>query len=144
MKSLSPEQLGQVTRYLEAPRLAHLATLDPETLMPHVVPVWYLWDGTAIWINAYASTLKVRQLHRNPNCAVVVDGGEDEPGLMGVLFKGQAEILDGPPEFMVAQVTAIYQRYLSAEEVAAPDPQEWIHSPEARLLRIEPRSVSLF
>ena len=42
--------------------LDRLATANPRTLQPHVVPVWFWWDGTSLWISAFSSTRKVKEL----------------------------------------------------------------------------------
>jgi nitroimidazol reductase NimA-like FMN-containing flavoprotein (pyridoxamine 5'-phosphate oxidase superfamily) len=52
--------------YLAQPHLARIATTNPETLQPHVVPVWYGWDGKSLWISSYKSTRKIADLRKNP------------------------------------------------------------------------------
>ena len=47
---------------LAEPVLARLATTDPKTMQPHVVPVWFMWDGASVWISSFVSTRKIRGL----------------------------------------------------------------------------------
>jgi len=124
--------------FLDRPHLARLATAGSESLQPHVVPVWYLWDGTAVWISSYRSTRKIKELTRNPKCAVLIDAQESQNGLTAVLFEGQAELVTQPLDFLQEMTKRIYIRYLGDQGVLAADPQEWIHSPENMLIKLIP------
>lgn len=137
---IDPQVRPAVDALLNEPLLARLATADPQTCQPHVVPVWYLWDGTAVWINTYYTTRKVRELEANPLCSIVVDRVEG-PAPTAVLLEGRAEIVRQPVPFVREMTTRIYSRYLGEQGVLAPDPQEWIHSPEATLIKLEPAWV---
>ena len=54
-------RVASVSNFLADAHLARLATCNPDTLQPHVVPVWYEWDGEYIWISTFRSTRKVRE-----------------------------------------------------------------------------------
>jgi PPOX class probable F420-dependent enzyme len=131
---------ARIVEILSQPHLARLATAAPDSLQPHVVPVWFLWDGENLWISAFASTRKAKEVARNPRISVVVDGGgPPEDGLTwGVLLEGTAELISSPPEFIAEMSTHIYTRYLGLEGVLADEPQSWIHDPENRLIRLRP------
>jgi nitroimidazol reductase NimA-like FMN-containing flavoprotein (pyridoxamine 5'-phosphate oxidase superfamily) len=65
-----PDEENIVTRavlegLLQEKVLARIATANPVTNQPHVVPVWFLWDGASIWISAFESTRKVKELKKN-------------------------------------------------------------------------------
>ena len=128
----------KMSAFLNHAHLARLATVSPDTLQPHVVPVWYLWDGSAVWISSYRSTRKIKELTRNPKCAVLVDSQESLDGMTAVLFEGQAELVTEPFDFLKEMTTQVYIRYLGPEGVLAADPQEWIHSPENLLIKVTP------
>lgn len=133
-----PPLTEKAAALLERPLLARLATASPRDCQPHVVPVWFLWDGAQVWISSYRSTRKVRMLEENPRCAVVVDTVDAEGRESGVLFEGQAELVTGPDDFLKDMITRVYVRYLGEDGVLAPDPQEWIHSPENLLIKLVP------
>ncbi len=76
---LDAEAKRHVDEILSRPVLARLATASPETLQPHVVPLWFYWDGECLWMSGFRSTRKSRVLWLNPRCAVVVDGGGPPP-----------------------------------------------------------------
>jgi general stress protein 26 len=138
---LTPEKTSQMNAFLAQPLLARLATADPLTLQPHVVPVWYAWDGVCLWFSGFRSTRKFKELSRNPRCAVVIDATQNNLDNSGVLFKGVAEWIDSPRELVYEKTTWIYTRYLGPEGVLAPDPQSWIHDPENVLIRLKPEKV---
>ena len=130
--------MSEIDDFLNRPFLARIATANPATLQPHVVPVWYAWDGASLWIHTFRATRKVRDLLKNPRLAVVVDSTEPFAGLTGVLLEGQAEFIDSPPELVEEKANWIYVRYLGEEGSKAPEPQSWIHDPQSTLLRLTP------
>ena len=56
--------MSEIDDFLARPLLARMATTNPATLQPHVVPVWYGWDGTSLWIGTFRGTRKVKELLR--------------------------------------------------------------------------------
>jgi len=50
MKTIPEEKRKLIDAFLEKPLIARMATAD-RYARPHVVPVWYAWDGTTIWIS---------------------------------------------------------------------------------------------
>lgn len=115
--------------------LARLATARDG--QPHVVPVWFYWDGESIWISAFRSTRKVKDLLRNPLCAVLVEPKETT-GLQAVLLEGRAELINAPDPRVVEMSECIYTRYLGPDGVLAEEPQSWIHDAENTLVRLKP------
>jgi len=58
---------------------------------PHLVPVWFYWDGSTVLILSQPDNQKIRNIQRNPNVMLALeakDGGDDI-----VLFEGKAELL---------------------------------------------------
>ena len=124
-----------VEQFLAKSWLARIATVDAGTGRPHVVPVWYGWDGESVWISSYSSTRKIRELKSSPYCSIVVDAAESgEGGVTAVLFEGKAELVTAPRDFLREKITWVYARYLGSEGVLAPDPQKWLDSPENILI----------
>ena len=133
--TLTPEMMDAL---LDQPLLARVATASPADHRPHVVPVWYMWDGESIWISSYSSTRKIRDLRGNPFCSIVIDEAESGWDFRGVIFQGRAKLLVEPREFVSEMTTRIYTRYLGDEGVLDPSPQEWIHDPENMLIKVTP------
>jgi nitroimidazol reductase NimA-like FMN-containing flavoprotein (pyridoxamine 5'-phosphate oxidase superfamily) len=129
---------------LAQPMLARLATANPHTLQPHVVPVWFWWDGEAVWISAFNSTRKVKDLQKNLRCAVLVEPKEETPGLRGILFEGEAELI-AYPDPRVAQIAAvIYERYVGKEGMKDPEVQSWLVDPENTIVHLKPEKMNAF
>ncbi len=126
---------------LSEPLLARIATVSTHDLQPHVVPVWFLWDGESVWISSYSSTRKIRELQGNPKCSIVVDSPHRIGDLSAVLFEGRAELVTEPREFVREMVTRVYTKYLGPEGVLAAEPQEWIYSPENLLIKLTPEKT---
>jgi len=142
---MNTEQLEKLRRpefqkFLAQPHLARLGTSNPRTNQPHVVPVWYEWDGESIYISAFVSTRKVRDIYRNRRISVLVDIAEKDGATMAVLFEGAAEIIENPA-LVQKWATSIYTRYLGPEGVLAEDPQSWIVDPENRIIKLTPEAV---
>jgi len=74
------------------PRLASshdywLATSRPDG-RPHVMPVWGVWDGTALWFSGGGRSRKVRNIARDPRCVVTTDDALDP-----VVVEGTAAVV---------------------------------------------------
>ena len=132
---MSPEM---VKNLLSQPILARIATASPKTLRPHVVPVWFGWDGESLWISSFRSTRKIKNLQANPFCSIAIDTAESGWDFQTVIFEGSAELVTEPAEFVREMTTWVYTRYLGPEGVLAPDPQSWIHDPENLLVKLTP------
>ena len=139
--------MNELDAFLDRPHLARLATADSITLQPHVVPVWYGWDGQSLWISAFRSTRKVKELMRNPRCSIVIDVDEADsssgssPAIRAVLMEGEAELVTHPQHLLEGNTTWVYTRYLGPLRVLAVDPQSWIKDPENLLIKLTPRLV---
>jgi nitroimidazol reductase NimA-like FMN-containing flavoprotein (pyridoxamine 5'-phosphate oxidase superfamily) len=126
-----------VKTFLKEPHIARIATCDPKTLQPHVVPVWYEWDGQFVWISSFRSTRKVKEIQKNERASLVVDIAPDANTNMGVMFEGIVELIDDP-QVGIHQGTSIYSRYLGVEGAQATTPQSWLHDAEHLLIKLTP------
>jgi nitroimidazol reductase NimA-like FMN-containing flavoprotein (pyridoxamine 5'-phosphate oxidase superfamily) len=133
--------MSEIDDFLNQPLLARLATVDPAKMQPHVVPVWYGWDGRSLWISAFRSTRKVKELQKNPRCSIVIDVDDAAGGIRAVLMEGEAELVTAPQALLEKNTTWVYTRYLGPEGVLAADPQSWIKDPENLLIRLTPAFV---
>jgi PPOX class probable F420-dependent enzyme len=59
---------------------------------PHVMPLWYVIRGEAIWAWTYAKSQKVRNLERDPRATLQVEAGADYGELRGVMIEADTEI----------------------------------------------------
>jgi nitroimidazol reductase NimA-like FMN-containing flavoprotein (pyridoxamine 5'-phosphate oxidase superfamily) len=121
--------------------LARLATTNPKTLQPHVVPVWFMWDGECVWISSFVSTRKIRELKVNPRGAVLIESKQEGGKLTAVLLEGVVELVSEPREVVSEVANRIYVRYLGPEGVMEPEPQSWLIDPENLLIKLTPTKI---
>lgn len=132
------EKLAMIEALLTGePVPARLGTTNPKTLQPHITMVWFLWDGESIWISAFISTRKARDVSRNQKIAVLIEP-KVPAKLQAVLFEGPCEFIEEPRALVAKMSLKIYERYMGAEGVKAKEPQSWVVDPENRLIRLTP------
>lgn len=137
MDLIPEEKQVFINEFLGQPLIARVATADEEA-QPHVVPVWYGWDGKSMWISSYSNTRKVTDLQENAKIAVSIDVSGDQGGTRAVIFEGKAELVREPRQFLEKQFEWIYARYLGEYGVKAEDPQRWIKDPHNLLIKLTP------
>ena len=64
---------------------------------PHVTPLWFIWDGTYLWLNSIVKSQRWVDLQRHPLVAIVVDGGRDFFELHGVEIEGTISVVGEVP-----------------------------------------------
>lgn len=83
--SLSPEELDG---FLGAERTVRVATVDTDG-EPHVIPLWFVWVGGAMYVNTTRGNLSVRNAEQTGRAAATVDDGETYDDLRGVVLHGR-------------------------------------------------------
>jgi hypothetical protein len=86
----------EVDRFLREERTCRAATVGGDGT-PHVSPLWFVWDGTALWLNSVVKSQRWTNLVRDPRISVIVDGGVDFFELCGVEITGRAEVVGEVP-----------------------------------------------
>jgi hypothetical protein len=79
---------GEVDHFLGEQRTCRVATISASG--PHVAPMWFFWDGSALWLNSVVTSQRWTDLQRDPRVAIVIDDGHDFGELRGVEIKGEA------------------------------------------------------
>jgi nitroimidazol reductase NimA-like FMN-containing flavoprotein (pyridoxamine 5'-phosphate oxidase superfamily) len=138
---IQSDRRGLIEAVLAEPVLARLATTNPSTMQPHVVPVWFMWDGSNVWISSFMSTRKIRELKHNPQGAVLIESKQEGSKLTAVLLEGTVELVSVPREVVSNIASRIYVRYLGSEGVKDPEPQSWLNDPENLLIKLTPRRI---
>jgi PPOX class probable F420-dependent enzyme len=80
---------AEVDAFLTAERTCRVASSGADG-RPHVVPLWFVWDGAALWLSSLVRSQRWTDLARDPRVAVVVDAGEQYDLLRGVEISGTA------------------------------------------------------
>jgi nitroimidazol reductase NimA-like FMN-containing flavoprotein (pyridoxamine 5'-phosphate oxidase superfamily) len=55
---------------------------------PHVVPLWFVWDGASLWLNSLVRSQRWVDLQRDPRVAVIIDTGTEYSDLRGAELSG--------------------------------------------------------
>ena len=95
---------------MEGTRTGKLATVGKDG-RPHVVPIWFVLDGETIVFNTGTSTVKGRNIARDPRVSLCVD--DQQPPFSFVLVEGTVETAPNPPE-MLQWATRIAGRYMGS------------------------------
>ena len=112
----------RIRRFLEQEPVVWLSTVRPDG-GPHLVPIWFWWDGEALLVFSKPNAQKVRNLRERPSVMLALGNAEDDFDVG--MFEGTAELLDEPTsEVLPAGHLAKYARQLAAigltaEEYAA-------------------------
>ena len=69
--------------FLASERTCRVATVGGDGA-PHVTPLWFVWDGSALWLTSIVRSQRWTDLQREPRISVVVDAGTDFMELRGV------------------------------------------------------------
>ena len=96
---------------LDRSRTAILATVRADG-RPHVTPVWFDLDGDTLIFTTGESTLKGRNMLRDPRVSLCID--DEEPPFHFAIIEGTAELTAGHPD-LLRWATSIGGRYMGPE-----------------------------
>ncbi|KKD07815.1 pyridoxamine 5'-phosphate oxidase family protein [Streptomyces sp. WM6386] len=83
--------------FLRAQPVCRVATAGPGG-RPHASALWFVWDGTALWLNSLTKSRRWADIGNNPDISVLVDdGGFDFLRLRGVELLGSAQVVGETP-----------------------------------------------
>jgi PPOX class probable F420-dependent enzyme len=111
---MSPSELRAFLDRTDPPLLGVVGTLR-EDGWPHVVPVWYRYDGEALRVWSDEGRGWVSNVLRDPRVAFSVQ--EIEPPYAAVVMRGRAEIRTGDDRSIDEEIRAITRRYIAEAEV---------------------------
>lgn len=81
---MTPEELDA---FLRRERTCHVATVSADGL-PHVVPLWFVWDTGAMYVNSLKRSRRMADIERGSPVSVCVDGGDEYAELHGAVLYG--------------------------------------------------------
>jgi PPOX class probable F420-dependent enzyme len=137
MFDLSDPKSAHIDRRLRAEPIIWLSTVRPDG-RPHLVPVWFVWDGTTLLIFSKPATQKVRNLRHSPLVMLALDSADEGEDI--VLLEGRAELLgdDAPRSTLPAyaeKYAALMERLGMAAEWHATEYKQAIRVTVERLVR---------
>ncbi len=136
----------ELNSFLDEQRSCRLATLGSGG--PHVSPVWFVWDGTALWIYSLTRSQRWTDISRDRRVAAVIDAGHEYAELRGVEFEGDAEVVgpvprtgagDPPSPELATPERLMAGKYRHAGDLA--QGEDLVHDGRHAWLRITPRKV---
>jgi hypothetical protein len=86
---------AEIDLFLGGQRTCRFATIGPGG--PHVSPVWFVWDGGALWVYSLTRSQRWADLQRDPRVAAVIDEGHHYHELHGVEIEGEAVVVGPVP-----------------------------------------------
>jgi PPOX class probable F420-dependent enzyme len=99
----------EVDAFLTQAHLCRLATNSADGT-PHISPLWFGWDGSALWFYSVVRTQRWTDVQRDPRAAVVVDDGHEFGELRGVELRGTLEVVGAAPVSDDQPETAVAER----------------------------------
>jgi hypothetical protein len=83
--------------FLRTQPLCRVATVGRDG-DPHVSALWFVWDGSTLWLNSLVRSQRWTDLDRDPRLGVIVDdGGTDFMALRGVELRGSVVVVGEAP-----------------------------------------------
>lgn len=96
-----------------------LSTASPDGT-PHVVPIWFSWDGNRLFVASKPGARKIRNLRHNPRIMVAL--GEPEADFDVALIEAEAELPEArtrdliPPDHLAKYASRMKAIGLDADE----------------------------
>lgn len=131
----------EIETFLSVPRMARMATVSNGK--PHLVPVWYYYDGTNILVTATQGTRRTKNIKNNSYVSIAIDVVDGKPedisnlNAKAVIIEGEAEIRDDTNGSFVQKM---YERYAGKDALNNPMVQFSIGMPRY-ILTIKPVKV---
>jgi PPOX class probable F420-dependent enzyme len=117
MLDLRDPKGAHIDARLRAEPIIWLSSVRPDG-SPHLVPVWFLWDGAAILIFSKPRAQKVRNLRHNPQVMLALDSADEGEDI--VLLNGLAELLGAnAPQSTLPEYAAKYAALMERINITA-------------------------
>lgn len=120
----------ELDEFLGAERTCRVATAAPEG--PHLTPLWFVWDGTSLWLYSITRSKRWNDLSKDPRVAVLVDTGHDYNELRGAELRGRVEVVGEVPRTgqadpeLVAPERLFAHKYLGIESMVHDQRHAWL------------------
>jgi PPOX class probable F420-dependent enzyme len=138
---------GELEEFLAEQRTCRFATTGPDG--PHVAPVWFTWDGQALWVYSLTRSQRWANVSRDPRVAVVVDDGHHYHELHGVEIEGQAAVVGPVPRTGDEDVPELAEpelrmaaKYFDAPEMTHDGRHAWLRITPLKLVSWDFRKLA--
>jgi PPOX class probable F420-dependent enzyme len=110
---------AELQDFVAEQKIVTVATMGPNG-RPHLMPLWYVWDGTELRGWTYAKSQKAKNLERDPHATVQIEDGVDYAELRGVMFECDVQV-EHDPDKVADYGIALFARYGPGAEGEVPD-----------------------
>lgn len=132
MLDLAQLKDAHIEQRLRSELIIWLSTVRPDG-RPHLVPVWFLWDGATFLIFSQPKDQKLRNLRHNPNVVIALETRDQ--GNEVVLIEGQAaELDDSTLKTTMPEYAEKYDALLKSMDWTA----EWMAPRYSEVVRVTP------
>jgi nitroimidazol reductase NimA-like FMN-containing flavoprotein (pyridoxamine 5'-phosphate oxidase superfamily) len=131
----------EIEEFLSTPKVARIATI--QNRKPHVVPVWYYYDGTNILMSTTKGARKAKNLQTNPNVSITIDNVEGKLedisflNAKAVIIEGIGELKD---DINNSFAKKMYERYVGKNAFSNPMVQFSVNLPRY-ILVVKPTKI---
>lgn len=102
-----------VRKRLESELIIWLGTVRPDG-RPHLIPIWFLWEGETLLFFSQPKTQKIRNMQHMPDVTLALDSASHGEDI--VILEGRTELLSDPsitsanlPEYLAKYQALITQ-----------------------------------
>src|SRR5437763_12632615 len=119
MPDLTNPKIAHADERLRKEVIIWLSSVRPDG-RPHLVPVWFLWDGKTILIFSKPRNQKLRNIGQNPNVMLALEAADQGNDI--AIIDGLAELVDDPelsvtiPEYAQKYAALLARMGWTAEE----------------------------
>ena len=128
----SPAAVNRIDRLLREELVLWLSSVRPDG-RPHLVPIWFSWDGRQILIASKPNAQKIRNLRANATVMLALGEAEDDFDIG--LLEGHAELVDEPAAAVLPASHLV--KYRSQMAAIGLSPAEF-HATYSQVIRIIP------
>lgn len=138
----------ELDRFLNGERTCRVATASPHG--PHLTPLWYVWDGTALWLTSVVRSQRWTDLARDPRVAVLVDAGEEYGELRGAELRGTVEIVGevprtgAPVERLTEPERLFARKYIGADVMHHDGRHAWLRLAPDKITSWDFRKINFY
>ncbi|WP_058041353.1 pyridoxamine 5'-phosphate oxidase family protein [Streptomyces roseifaciens] len=86
----------ELDAFLAGQRTCRVATVGRDG-RPHLSALWFVWDGSAVWLYSIVRSRRWAELRRDARIAVLVDDGREYGELRGAELSGTAAFVGEAP-----------------------------------------------
>lgn len=111
------EPRSRVHALLDREAVVWLSSVRPDG-RPHLIPIWFWWDGEAVLFASKPQACKVANLRANGECMLAIGDPEDDFDV--ALIEARADFITMPTEeLLAAGLLAKYRDRMHAAELTA-------------------------